>query len=194
MRIIDRYVFSSFLRNYLISFMVLIGLYVVLDMVFQFDEFAKVQGKNAAAGAGSTWIVVRHILNYYAYQMFLIFAYLSGVIPVVAAAFTIIRMVRFNEITAILAAGVPLLRVVMPIIVAAMVLNVLLVVDQELLIPRMIPMLIRKHDQVEAVSKAFPIGGMLDGDKRLVVAGRYNPPTESTPASMEYLSVIELDG
>ena len=42
LKIIDRYVFSSFLRNYLISFMVLIGLYVTLDMVFQFDEFAKV--------------------------------------------------------------------------------------------------------------------------------------------------------
>ena len=28
MRIIDRYVFSSFLRNYLISFFVLVGMYV----------------------------------------------------------------------------------------------------------------------------------------------------------------------
>ena len=41
MRIIDRYVFSSFIRNYLISFMVLIGMYVVLDMVFHFDELSR---------------------------------------------------------------------------------------------------------------------------------------------------------
>jgi lipopolysaccharide export system permease protein len=193
MKILDRHILVSFLKNYLISFMVLIGLYVVLDMVFQFDEFAKVQAKGAQATAGSTWVVVRHILNYYAYQTFLIFAYLSGVIPVVAAAFTVIRMTRFNEMTAILAAGTPLLRVVMPIIIAALGLNVLLIIDQELVIPRMIPMLIRKHDEVEAVSKAFAIGGMQDQEGQLLVAARYNPPTDQTPATMEYLSVIARD-
>src|SRR5688572_30474850 len=155
MKILDRYVLVSFLKNYLLSFMVLIGLYVVLDMVFQFDEFAKVQPKGAAARAGSAWVVVRHILDFYTYQTFLIFAYLSGVIPVVAAAFTVIRMTRFNEMTAILAAGTPLLRVVMPIIIAALVLNALLVVDQEMIIPRMIPNLIRQHDDTEAVAKTF---------------------------------------
>ncbi|MGB7160215.1 MAG: LptF/LptG family permease [Tepidisphaeraceae bacterium] len=193
MKILDRHVLLSFLRNYLLSFMVLIGLYVTMDMVFAFDEFAEVKGKTGTQGAEGTFVVVRHIANYYAYQMFLIFAYLSGVIPVVAAAFTIIRMTRFNEMTAILAAGVPLLRVAMPIVIAAMVLNLLLIVDQELLIPRMIPMLIRKHDQVEAVSKAFPIGGMQDQENRLLVAAKYNPPTEQSPASMEYFSVIARD-
>lgn len=194
MKILDRHVLVSFLRNYLISFMVLIGLYVTLDMVFQFDEFAKVGRSDDDAGGGSTWAVVRHIADYYSYQVFLIFAYLSGVIPVVAAAFTIIRMTRFNEMTAIMAAGVPLLRVAMPIIIAALVLNVLLIVDQELLIPRMIPMLIREHDEVEAVSKAFPIGGLQDDEGRLLVAARYNPPTDERPATMELLSVIARDG
>src|SRR5688500_7920346 len=193
MRILDRHVLLSFLRNYLISFMVLIGLYVTLDMVFAFDEFAEVRGKTGDAGGGSVWTVVRHIADYYSYQVFLIFAYLSGVIPVVAAAFTIIRMTRFNEMTAIMAAGTPLLRVAMPIIIATLVLNVLLIVDQELLIPRMIPMLIRKHDQVEAVSKAFPIGGMQDDEGRLLVAAKYNPPTDEHPATMEVLSVITRD-
>jgi lipopolysaccharide export system permease protein len=194
MRILTRHVLLSFLRNYLISFMVLIGLYVTMDMVFAFDEFAEVKGRTGTEGTEGTLVVIKHIANYYAYQMFLIFAYLSGVIPVVAAAFTIIRMTRFNEMTAILAAGVPLLRVAMPIVIAAMVLNVLLIVDQELLIPRMIPMLIRKHDQVEAVSKAFPIGGMQDEENRLLVAAKYNPPTEQSAASMEYFSVIARDG
>ncbi|MDQ3438997.1 MAG: LptF/LptG family permease [Planctomycetota bacterium] len=193
MKILDRHVLLSFLRNYLLSFMVLIGLYVTLDMVFQFDEFAKV-GRNAGSeGSGSAWVVVRHILDFYSYRVFLIFAYLSGVIPVVAAAFTIIRMTRFNEMTAILAAGVPLLRVVMPIIIAALVLNALLVVDQELIIPRMIPNLIRQHDDVEAIAKSFPIGGLQDDEGRLLVAARYHPPTDESPASMELLSVIARD-
>jgi lipopolysaccharide export system permease protein len=194
MKILTRYVLLSFLRNYLISFLVLIGLYVVLDMVFQFDEFAKVQGKDAAAGAGSTWTVIRHILDFYSYQVFLIFSYLAGVITVLAAAFTIIRITRFNEMTAMMAAGIPLLWVARPIIICGIILNfILLPIDQELLIPRMIPMLIRKHDQVEAVSKAFPIGGMQDGAKNLIVAARYNPAGDKEPASMEYFSLIERD-
>jgi lipopolysaccharide export LptBFGC system permease protein LptF len=47
------------------------------------------------------------------------------VIPVVAVAFTLIRLSRFNELSAILAAGVPLLRVSAPIIFASLGLNVL---------------------------------------------------------------------
>ena len=194
MKILTRHVLFSFLRNYLISFMVLIGLYVTLDMVFAFDEFAEIRDKAGMAGPASAWTVLGHIADYYSYQVFLVFAYLSGVIPVVAAAFTIIRMTRFNEMTAIMAAGVPLLRVSMPIIIAALVLNVLLVVDQELIIPRIIPMLIREHDQLEAVSKAFPIAGMQDERGRLLVAARYHPPTDETAARMDYLSVIDRDG
>ena len=73
--------------------------------------------------------------------------HLSGIIPVVAAAFTLMRLSRFNELTAMLAAGVPLLRIAMPIILVSLVLNALLLVDQEIVIPRMIPKLTREHDE-----------------------------------------------
>src|SRR2546425_5754747 len=116
MKIIDRYVFSSFLRNYLISFMVLIGMYVVLDMVFHFDELSDVDSAAEAAGAlNSTLQMLWNIGDYYFYQSFLFFVHLSGIIPVVAAAFTLLRLSRFNELTAMLAAGVPLLLVAAPI-------------------------------------------------------------------------------
>src|SRR3954466_8721734 len=164
MKILDRYVLVSFLKNYLISFMVLIGLYIVLDMVFNFDELAEV--KNTAAAAGGVESVVamlRAIGDYYFFQTFRIFVHLSGIIPIVAAAFTLIRMTRFNELTASLAAGVPLLRTAMPIIIAAIVLNVLLIVDQEVVIPRIIPQLVRKHDEIQSTNvKTFPIRAMQD--------------------------------
>src|SRR6185369_17054505 len=48
--ILDRYVLISFIKNYLISLMVLLGLYVVLDMVFNFDELAEVQQKAQIIG------------------------------------------------------------------------------------------------------------------------------------------------
>ena len=45
MKILDRYVLVTFIKNYLISLFVLLGLYIVLDMVFNFDELSEVQQK-----------------------------------------------------------------------------------------------------------------------------------------------------
>src|SRR4051794_24045568 len=194
MKILDRYVLISFLKNYLISFMVLIGLYIVLDMVFNFDELAEVQAKASVGGVASVLMLMRSIGDYYFFQTFKIFVHLSGIIPIVAAAFTLIRMTRFNELTASLAAGVPLLRTAMPIILAAMVLNVLLVVDQELLIPQMIPKLVRKHDELSQTSlRTFPVRAMQDEASGLLNVARYHPGSETTQPWMEIVDVIERD-
>jgi lipopolysaccharide export system permease protein len=190
MKILDRYVLRMFLYNYLISFMVLIGMYIVLDMVFNFDELVEhkenVQISNVQ--------IIQHIATYYFYQTFLIFVHLSGIIPVVAAAFTLIRLSRFNELSAILAAGIPLLRVAAPIIIASVVLQGLLAVDQELIIPNIIPHLVKQHDDVVADSggKTFPIQAMQDERKGLIFAGRYNPMLNGT-ATMTVVDVIERD-
>lgn len=192
MKIIDRYVFWSFLRNYLISFMVLIGMYIVLDMVFNFHDLVGLRDNADAGGASSVVETLRNIVDYYFYQAFLIFVHLSGIIPVVAAAFTLMRLSRFNELTALLAAGVPLLRVAMPIILAGVVVNVLVVVDQELVIPAMLPKLTRAHDDVRRTDvKSFPIVAMQASDKGLVYASRYTPASGDRPATIEYLDVIE---
>ena len=186
---------SSFIRNYLISFMVLIGLYIVLDMVFNFDELAEVQSKTATGGVASVLHLLRSIGDYYFFQTFRIFVHLSGIIPIVAAAFTLIRMTRFNELTASLAAGVPLLRSAMPIIIAGMVLSVLLFVDQEVLIPRMIPKLVRKHDEIQQAggSKSFAVRAMQDESRGLLNVARYHPATETDGPWMEQVDVIEFD-
>src|SRR3954471_10772794 len=194
MKIIDRYVFSSFLRNYLISFMVLIGMYVVLDMVFHFDELSDVDSAAEAAGAVNTTLsMLWNIVDYYFFQSFLFFVHLSGIIPVVAAAFTLLRLSRFNELTAMLAAGVPLLRVAAPIIIASVVLNALLIVDQELVIPRMIPKLARTHDEMHTGSKHFAVQAIQDETGALLYAARYFPasPQGRSPATMQDVDVLE---
>ena len=85
MKIIDRYVITNFVANYCISFMVLVGLYVALDMVFNFNNLVKFQSD---ASTISTVIdSLRDMADYYFYQCFLFFTQLSGIIPVVAAAF-----------------------------------------------------------------------------------------------------------
>ena len=51
MKILDRYVILAFLKNYLLSFMILVGLYVVLDMLFNFDDLMAIQTKSGYSGA-----------------------------------------------------------------------------------------------------------------------------------------------
>ena len=118
--------------------------------------------------------------------------YLSGMIPVVAAAFTLMRLSRFNELTALLAAGVPLLRVAAPVILASVALNGLLIADQELIIPRMIPILMKDHeDRASADVKSFPIMAMQDRDRSLLRVGRFTPAGDGTPASMQVVDITE---
>jgi lipopolysaccharide export system permease protein len=193
MRIIDRYVIFSFLRNYFISFVVLVGMYVVLDMVFNFNHLVDVQSGSGGA-TPSVFSALYDIFDYYFYQCFLIFVHLSGIIPVVAAAFTLMRLSRFNELTAMLAAGVPLLRIAAPIILVAVVLNGLLLVDQELVIPLMIPKLTREHDEVHRVARTYySIEAMQDASGGLVYAARYFPNPSDKAPYMLALDVIERE-
>src|SRR5258707_6309359 len=123
MKILDRYVIISFIKNYCISFMVLVGMYVVLDMVFNFSNLVQFQPN---ASAVDTLVeTLRDMGDYYFYQCFLFFVHLSGIIPMIAAAFTLMRLSRFNELTAMLAAGVPLLPIGIVIVLAALLLHAL---------------------------------------------------------------------
>ncbi|MDB5300229.1 MAG: lipopolysaccharide transporter permease [Phycisphaerales bacterium] len=191
MKILDRYVIISFIKNYCISFMVLVGMYVVLDMVFNFGNLVQFQPN---ASAVDTLVeTLRDMGDYYFYQCFLFFVHLSGIIPVVAAAFTLMRLSRFNELTAMLAAGVPLLRIAMPIVLAALLLNALLLVDQEAIIPNMIPKLVRDHDEIRKEKKNyFDIKAMQDSDDGLLYAARYYPKGVNSDAG-DQPRMLDLD-
>ncbi len=194
MRILDRYILTNFIRNYVISLMVLIGLYIVLDMVFNLDEVAAIQRRAGVTGVEGLWRTMLNLLDYYFYQGFLIFVQLSGIIPVAAAGFTLLRMSRFNELTAWLAAGVPMLRLAMPIIVMAVLLNGLLVVDTELVLPNMIDKLNRSHSEMYAEgSSAFEISGIQDDQRAVLSAMRFQPATTHTSAAMYDLDIVERD-
>ncbi len=191
MKLLDRYVLTLFVKNYLISLTVLIGMYVVMDMVFEFDKIVVVDRTgNAPPGLAGVAAVVADVADYYFYRCFLIFTQMSGIIPVVAAAFTLLRLSRFNELTAFLAAGVPILRVTVPILVAAVVLNGLVVVDEELVLPRMIPKLVRKHDEIhKSAGRQYHLDPMPVDDRSELLAAIYDPGTQA----MENLDVVWRD-
>jgi lipopolysaccharide export LptBFGC system permease protein LptF len=188
MRLLDRYIAVAFIKNYLISFFVLVGMYIVLDMIFNFDELVEINTKLEITGVRAAGNFFLYVADYYFYQSFLYFMHLSGIIPVAAASFTLMRMIRFNELSALLSAGIPLLRIAMPVIIVSLLFNGLMWADQELVIPNIVDKLVREHDYGAKVDW-FSISAMRDDQNGKLFAARYFPTTDR----MDYVSVVQVD-
>jgi lipopolysaccharide export system permease protein len=178
MKILDRYIAKNFLIGYVISFFVLIGLRVIIDLFVNLDEFAE----NADLGA---WVVARNIATYYALNTTLYFRDIAGVITVVAAAFSLGKMVRANELVAMIASGVSAKRIVGPILVLAILFTALSVADQELLIPSLSDKLVREEDDVPG-QESYAVWFITDGNGSLICAPQYDEQT----CTLHHLTII----
>ena len=102
MSILDRYLFRMFIRSYFMFFFSMLGLYVMIDIAANADEF----GKDHPGLA----VVITRILRYYGWHSFDYFGRLSPIITQMAAMYTLAELRRYNELTPIVAAGIPTRR------------------------------------------------------------------------------------
>ena len=128
MKIIDRYLLRQFLKTYIICFLSLTGLFIVFDAFTHLEDFL-----NCAEKAGG---LARLMAPYYAYRSVLFFDRTSALLTLVSAMFTVAWIQRHNELTALQAAGISRVRVVKPIIVAAILLSLFAGVVREVAIPK----------------------------------------------------------
>ena len=166
MRTLDRYVIRSFLSSALLLFIAVMALRIVADLFLNMDEFLE-QETDVADLLG-------RIGSYYGYQSLLYFSEMGGVIIVAAAAFTLARMNHTNELTAMLASGVSLYRVILPIVICAMLLGGLVILDRELLIPPNAYKLARTRDEAAEFAR-FPVRLMSDGNATVWYSSLYEP-------------------
>lgn len=129
LRIIDRYLLWQFVQIFLICYISLTGLFIVIDMFQNLDDFSRVAKEMNQSFA-------HVILEYYGYKSIYFFEVISGVLPLVAAMFTITWIERYNEMTALMAAGVSRLRVLRPVIIAAVIVCVLAATNREVVLPQ----------------------------------------------------------
>lgn len=165
-RTLDRYLLKSFLINYVLSTAVLISLYVVLDLFVNLDEFTK--------AGDSLGKVLIDITDYYFYNLPMYFSQIAGVITLFAACGTLARMQRQNEVIAVLASGTSLYRLVVPIVLGGLGMNLLVILDHEVILPAVASKLARQRDDVEGV-KAYEIWFVRDGEGRLISAQQFSP-------------------
>jgi lipopolysaccharide export system permease protein len=169
MKKLDKYITKNFLIGYAISFCVLMGLRIIIDLFVNLDEFAE----HTDLG---TLTVLKNMLSFYGLNMTLYFRDFAGMITVVAAAFSFGRMVRANELVAIMASGVSLKRVVGPVIVLALLFTVLLILDQELLIPSLSDKLVRDRDELPG-QEAYDVWFLIDENGSLICSQRFDVET-----------------
>ena len=152
LRLLDRTLIVSYVKAYVICLVSLLGLFIVVDLFTNLDDFAA--GKRPLAQT------LEHIGTYYSYTAFKIFDRLCEAIALMAAMFTVAWMQRNNEILPLLSAGVSTRRAVQPVLLAAVAMLGLAVVNQELVLPNVDGFLVEKRDNI-------------GGEKEIEVRGAY---------------------
>lgn len=128
LRILDRYLLMQFVQIFVICYVSFTGLYIVIDAFSNLDDFMHFARTSEQS-------LARVLVEYYAYKSLYLFSLTSSILPLVAAMFTVTWIERYNELTALMAAGVSRLRVLRPVIVAALLLAVVAGLNRELLMP-----------------------------------------------------------
>lgn len=172
MKILDRYVAKNFLIGYAIAFAVLIGLRIIIDLFVKIDEFTEHLTDLGSAA------VIKNILTFYGLNCTLYFRDFAGMITVVAASFSFGRMVRSNELVAVMASGVSLKRLIGPIVFLAVLLTGVLVIDQELIIPQFADKLVRSHDDVPG-QESYDVRFIGDENGSLISSQRFDVETST---------------
>jgi lipopolysaccharide export LptBFGC system permease protein LptF len=170
MRTLDRYIIRTFLYTALLFFVIIISLRVVIDLNFNLDDFLK--------GNTSSVEKFQNMASYYLYQIPAYVIELGGIIIIASAAFTLARMNHSNELTAILASGVSLHRVIVPIFLFAVLLDVAIICDQEYLIPNIADKMVRSRDELPG-EKEIRVRLMVDEAGSVWYSPKLDPNTRT---------------
>ncbi len=127
MTIIDRYLLRQFAQNFIVCFVSLTGVYVVFDAFGHLEDFLQF-----AKGAD----LLKAMAAYYGYQSLFFFDRISPLLVLMSAMFTMAWIQRHQELTALMAAGISRIRVVMPVLAAAATVTFLAVINREMVIPK----------------------------------------------------------
>lgn len=123
MRIHDRYVLGGFLRNLLLGLLAFVVIYVTVDMSEETDNF---YDHDAAIG---------EIASYYLYTLPWIVILIMPVAVLLSTVFTLGRLSRENELTALISSGTSLIRIAAPILATAFALSLVSIVLNEMVVP-----------------------------------------------------------
>jgi len=104
----DRYVAVLFLSSYATALLLVVGLFWIIEMAGDLEDFLE-------PGPGGARVPTTLVLHYYMLQLPYLFLQVAPFVTLVAGVFTVNRLLRGNEVVAVLSAGVSAHRMLMPI-------------------------------------------------------------------------------
>lgn len=169
MRIIDRHILRQYVKVLVICFLSLTGLYIVVDAFGHLDEIQMVAKKEGG------WFAF--ICEYYGARSLAFFDRTSALMALLAATFAATSMQRSNELASLMAAGIPKIRVVTPLIIGAIAVSLLAVANREMLIPSFRDKLMRNSQDWHGEIKK-DLEPRFDNRTDIVIGGRHSVAAE----------------
>ena len=155
MQLIDRYIVTRFLGNFFLLFLLLFLFAGGIDIILNLDEFIRAGNTRVGEDGGllkRAIAIGSMMIDFQGPRLFLFYAYMHGMVAVGAMAFTLAHMYRNKELVAVLASGVSLHRLAMPFLVATCATSVLQLLNQEFMLHRVAPLVLRRHANIGIVS------------------------------------------
>ncbi len=197
MSLLDRYIARQFLVNVLTLMLILCCFVVAVDASINVDRFAGIASRlleergEVDPNVGRRAVVaVGVVFDLWWPRLLQLYNFMIGLVMVGAMGFTCTQFVRHREFVAMLAAGQSLYRVARPVLLVAIGLTLVQAINQELLIPRIAPLLSRDHAAAgrrELGTTPLPLTP--DGSGRLFRAQSFDADT----GALNNLFVMEHD-
>ncbi len=181
----DRYIVRTFVGSYLVLLLVAVIACIFIDLLINVDEFAE--------NALPMREVLGNLLDYYGSNLPLYYLQLGGVTIAIAASFTFGMLLRNNEMTALVAAGVPLQRLAVPALLGSVALVGLWMASNELVVPSLAHKIARRHDDLSG-TRQVAVHCVRDEHDAILSAGELHsregrlrnvyiiePPSEARP-------------
>ncbi|MEO2027893.1 MAG: LptF/LptG family permease [Fuerstiella sp.] len=129
MNTFDKYLLKRFLHTFFVFFVATYGLYIVVDLFSNMRDFQR------SADGGLAF--AKSIFSYYGYHASEFFD-LAGPLLVGVSAITVFGLLeKHSESHPILAAGIPAFRLLRPLLIGGALVNLTLILNQELVMPRL---------------------------------------------------------
>jgi len=122
--ILTRYIFIEFLKKVFTILCIMLLLYLVIDLFEKVDEFIVQKA------------TMKQLVSYFIYKIPLIITQVMPIAVLIATIFLIGIFAKNNELTAMKACGIPIIRIVSPILITAFILSLFIFLLNELVVPK----------------------------------------------------------
>jgi lipopolysaccharide export LptBFGC system permease protein LptF len=147
MKRLDRYVLSVFLPAALLFSVGMMALAMLVDFVMQGDKFFRLKDESVGTFA----------LQYYGLRLPLFLRAMLPAIPLFAAAFTVIRLARTNELVPMCAVGLSLRRLFVSFLIFAGLCGGALVALEEWVMPPLMPEVVEMEATLGSRERAHSV-------------------------------------